>query len=150
MNDPRQKTVIVVDRNLPTGLAVNAASIVAAMMTTAIPDLIGPAVATADATIPGVVLAPLPVLAGDGELLQKIWSRADELEERLVVLPFTRLAQGCTTYDEYVDKVASVPTHELELAALGLAGPRKNINSLTGDMPLYPPRARHDSGEAGR
>ncbi|MFT3860921.1 DUF2000 domain-containing protein [Micropruina sp.] len=142
MNDARQKTVIVVDQRLPAGLAVNAASIVAAMMTTAMPDLMGPAVATADAELPGVVLAPLPVLASDGEALQSIWDRADAPGSGLIVFPFTRLAQGCKTYEEYTEKVALAATHELELAALGLAGPRKTVTSLTGDMSLYPAKEK--------
>ena len=138
MSTTQQKTVIIVDRHLPTGLAVNAASIVATMITTAFPALMGPSVKTADSELPGVVLAPLPVLAGDGQLLASAWSHADTEYTGLSAFPFTRLAQGCKTYDEYISKLASTTTYTLELAALGLCGPKKAINSLTGDLPLYP------------
>ncbi|MFT3971494.1 MAG: DUF2000 domain-containing protein [Micropruina sp.] len=141
MSTPNQKTVILVDKHLPTGLAVNAASIVASMMTTAMPDLMGPPVATADSQLPGVVLAPLPVLASYASGLRSVWEQASNPESGLTVFPFTKLAQGCKTYQEYIEKVAASPTAELELAALGIAGPKKSVNSLTGDTPLYPARA---------
>lgn len=137
MSAKQQKTVIVIDRDLPAGLAVNAASIVAAMITTSFPALMGPPVKTADSELPGVVLAPLPVLAGDGNLLESVWKCADAADSRIGVFPFTRLAQGCKTYDEYISKLRSAITYDLELAAIGLCGDRKTINSLTGDLPLY-------------
>ncbi len=142
VSTPHQKTVIIVGKNLPTGLAVNAAAIVAAMMTTAIPELMGPPVRTADGELPSVILAPLPVLAGDADLLRTLWERTCDPESGLTAFPFTKLAQSCKTYQDYTDKVASSPTRELELAALGIAGPKKAINSLTGDTPLYPPRKK--------
>ncbi|GAA4692135.1 DUF2000 domain-containing protein [Kocuria gwangalliensis] len=142
MSAEQQKTVIVVDRHLPTGLAVNAASIVAAMITTKFPALMGPPVRTADSELPGVVLAPLPVLAGDGNLLGSAWRHADQADSGVEVFPFTRLAQGCKTYDEYISKLSSTSTHDLELAAIGLCGPKKAINSLTGDLPLYPAKEK--------
>ncbi|ORC17374.1 hypothetical protein A7979_02935 [Rothia nasimurium] len=142
MSAEQQKTVILVDRHLPTGLAINAASIVAAMITTAFPALMGPPVRTADSELPGVVLAPLPVLAGDRNLLGLAWDRANHQNSGIDAFPFTRLAQGCKTYDEYTSKLSSAVTNDLELAAIGLCGPKKSINSLTGDLPLYPAKER--------
>ena len=138
MNTEQQKTVIVIDQYLPTGLAVNAASIVAAMIITAFPAFMGPSVKTADSELPGVVLAPLPVLAGNGNLLRSVWDRATHSDFRIATFPFTRLAQGCKTYDEYISKLSTTITHDLELSAIGLCGPRRAVNSLTGDLPLYP------------
>ncbi|WP_139738299.1 DUF2000 domain-containing protein [Actinomyces wuliandei] len=132
------KTVIVVDRHLPTGLAVNAASIVAAMIAVKFPELMGPPAKTADSELPGVILAPLPVLAGSAKLLTSAWSHADQDDSGIDAFPFTRLAQGCKTYDEYIAKLGSTISRDLELAAIGLCGPKKAINSLTGDLPLYP------------
>ncbi|WP_423243490.1 DUF2000 family protein [Actinomyces wuliandei] len=51
---------------------------------------------------------------------------------------YARLAQGCRTYEEYVSRLGSALTRDLELAALGLRGPRRQVTSLTGDLPLYP------------
>ncbi|AYD89965.1 DUF2000 domain-containing protein [Actinomyces lilanjuaniae] len=138
MSTEQQKTVIVVDRHLPMGLAVNAASIVSAMVASACPQIMGPSVRTADSELPGVVLTPLPVLAGDSGLLASLWGRAEAQGSGVDVFPFTRLAQGCRTYEEYVSRLGSALTRDLELAALGLRGPRRQVTSLTGDLPLYP------------
>ncbi len=138
MDVQKLKAIIVVDYHLTTGLAVNASSIVACMITTTFPELMGPPVKTSDGELPGVVLSPLPVLAGDSTLLASVWSRANNIDPKVSAFPFTQLAQGCKTYKEYEFKLKSAVTHELPLAAIGLCGPFKVINSLTGDLPLYP------------
>lgn len=138
MGGDQQKTVIVVDRHLPVGLAVNAASIVSAMVASACPQIMGPSVRTADSELPGVVLTPLPVLAGDSALLASVWGRAEAEGSGVDVFPFTRLAQGCRTYEEYVSRAGGSARRDLELAAIGLRGPRRSVTSLTGDLPLYP------------
>lgn len=136
------KTVMLVDDALPLGLAVNAASISAAMVAHAHPELMGSDVAVKDFKLPGVVLAPLPVLACRSDRLATIWATVREDDDEIRGLPFTRLAQSCKTYEEYLDRIAAVTATELVLASLALVGPRKAVTRLTGDFALFPGNTR--------
>lgn len=137
MSAEHRKTVILVDRTLPAGLAVNAASIASCMITSRFPELMGPPVKTSDAELPGVVLAPLPVLAATSDDLARVWQAVRQDGTGIEPFPFTKLAQGCRTYDEYVEKMAAAEVDQLELSALGLCGATKSVAALTGSLSLY-------------
>jgi hypothetical protein len=133
------KTVILVDAGLGPGLAANAASIAATMIAHAFPALMGPRTATSDGAVPGVVLTPLPILGASRDIMDATWQRLrTESPVGVHAFPFSHLAQSCRTYDEYIEKMASTSSAELTLAALGLYGPRKAINGLSGNLELYP------------
>ncbi len=54
----------------------------------------------------------------------------------MVVVGFSSLAQSCRTYQEYIDRMAATPTSQLEFVGVGLFGPKRAINRLTGSLPL--------------
>lgn len=43
---------------------------------------------------------------------------------------------GCRTYGEFVEKMAAVPERELAYLGIALCGPRKQVDRLTGSIPL--------------
>lgn len=137
MSQGSQRNVVVVDRDLATGLAVNAASIATSMITHAFPELMGPAVKARHVELPGVILVPLPVLAADGATLDDLWTRCCADGSPVDAFPFTTLAQSCRTYGEYVQRMADSGPDDLRLAALGLHGPQKTVKALSGSLPLY-------------
>ncbi len=129
------KCVLVIDAGLPRGLAANAAAVLAATLGARVPDLVGRDLPDADgADHPGIVVVPLPVLAADTDALRELRQRAAAVPD-LVCVDFSRLAQQCRRYDEYADLLAATPGQSLDYVGVGLAGPAKAVNKLTGSLP---------------
>ena len=84
---------------------------------------------------PGVIYTPLPILMAPHDRVGTILQTAAARDE-LFFVSFSSLAQGCRTYDEYIDNLASTPTADLASVGVGLHGPRKQINKLVGSLPL--------------
>ena len=53
------------------------------------------------------------------------------------MLPFRALAQSCRSYEEYEARLRDAASSAIELVALGLAGPKKTVTRLTGNLKLY-------------
>ncbi|PJE96083.1 DUF2000 domain-containing protein [Streptomyces carminius] len=130
------KCVLLVADHLSAGLAVNAAAVLSLSLGDRVEGLIGPEVKDADGHAhAGITLLPVPVLRAGAERIARVAARAAD-EEDVVVVGFTDTAQGCRTYDEYTDRMGGIPTADLTYVGLGLFGPRKPVNRLTGDLPL--------------
>ncbi|CAK6491560.1 hypothetical protein PANNVG_01294 [Pantoea sp. Nvir] len=136
--DPSQhRCTIIIDKDLPAGLAMNAASVTGISFGRTVENLVGPDMESLDAVnYPGVIYAPLPVLLASGHSLREIQVSA-ERDSEIYVMPFSALAQSCKTYDEYGDKISSVKSEDIALVAIGIIGPKKKITRLTGNRPLY-------------
>jgi len=129
------KCVVVVDQTLPPGLAANAASVITMTLGHRSDGLVGPDVKDADGVLhPGIVLIPVPILTAPAERVQAIWREASAADA--LVVGFSALAQSCRTYQEYIDRMAATPTSQLEFVGVGLFGPKRAINRLTGSLPL--------------
>ena len=130
------RCAIVVDQSLPPGLAANAASVISMTLGQKVNGLVGPDVKDADGYVhAGIVLIPMPILTAAAPDLQSIRESAVR-SEGAVLVGFTGLAQSCRTYDEYVDRMAQVPAAGLDYVAIGLFGPKRLVNKLTGSLPL--------------
>jgi hypothetical protein len=135
-SQPEFKCAIVVSDELPTGLAVNAASVLSLTMGHRIEGLVGVDVKDADGvTHPGVIHTPLPILVAPRARVDAIAQTA-AAQDGLFSAGFSSLAQSCRTYEEYIDKMAATPTADLATVGVGLYGPRKQINKLVGALPL--------------
>lgn len=51
-------------------------------------------------------------------------------------MDFSKLAQGCRTYDEFISKMHDTPERELSYIGIAICGGTKKVNALTGNMPL--------------
>ena len=49
---------------------------------------------------------------------------------------FSDVAQCCKNYGEYIGKAARADESEWRYLGIGLCGPKKLVNRLTGSMPL--------------
>ncbi len=128
------KCIVVVDAKLPVGLQANAASVITMTLGRQVDGLVGPDVKDADGVLhPGVVLIPVPILIADASAIRTIWREAGE---ELVRVGFTSLAQSCRTYEEYVDRLATTSTEDLDFAGVGLFGAKRSVNRLGGSLPL--------------
>jgi hypothetical protein len=131
------KCVIVVDKALGLGHAINAVSVIGVSMGRSVEGLVGPDMQSRDGVnYPGVIYAPLPILFSNNELLRNILEKALE-DDEIQSIPFSALAQSCKTYQEYEERISEADNSTIEVVAIGLIGSKKNISKLTGSLPLF-------------
>ena len=138
MNVENEKCVIVVDENLPLGIIANTAAILGITMGMKMPDVVGNDVLDLEGNAHmGIIQFPLPILKGNTEILKKLRTRLFEPQfSELTVVDFSDLAQGCKTYNEFIGKIANTSESRLNYIGIAVCGNKKQINKLTGSMPL--------------
>ena len=130
------KWVIVVDRELPAGRAVNAAACMAAAVGRALPETLGPDAKDASGGIhPGLPWAGCSVLTAPAETLRALRDRAASRDDVLVV-DMPEQAQTSRVYDEYLAQIGATPAEQLRPLAVSLVGPRNYVAKLVGGLPL--------------
>ena len=138
MNVENEKCVIVVDENLPLGIIANTAAILGITMGMKMPDVVGNDVLDLEGNVHmGIIQFPVPILKGNTEILKKLRTRLFEPQfSELTVVDFSDLAQGCKTYNEFIGKMANTSESRLNYIGIAVCGNKKQINKLTGSMPL--------------
>ena len=85
----------------------------------------------------GIIEFPVPILKGNADVLKAIREKLYEPEfSELTVVDFSDLAQGCKTYDEFIEKMKGVSEEELHYFGIAICGVKKKVNKLTGNMAL--------------
>lgn len=131
------RCVIVINQDLPLGLAINAASIVGVGIGNKIKQLIGQDLISADGVdYPGVISSSLPILKTTNEMIKKIQKDCSKIEE-IYFFPFSLIAQSCKSYDDYAQKLTSTQDQNIQIAAIGLVGKKSKVNKLTGNLLLF-------------
>lgn len=138
MDIQNEKCVMVLDENLPLGVIANTAAILGITLGKALPEVVGTDVTDADGNAHlGIIEFPVPILKGTpekiGEIRRKLYGE-DFSDVRTV--DFSDLAQGCRTYNEFIEKMAREKENDLTYLGIALCGPKKKVNKLTGSMPL--------------
>lgn len=138
MNIENEKCVIVVDENLPLGNIANTAAILGITIGMKMPDVVGNDAIDSDGNPHmGIIQFPVPILKGNTEILKSIRTKLfDPQFSELTVVDFSDLAQGCKTYDEFIGKMANTSEGKLNYIGIAICGNKKQINKLTGNMPL--------------
>ena len=138
MRQELDKCVLVIDEAMPRGLAANTAAILGITWGRLRPDLVGEDVTDgAGALHSGIIRTPVPVLSGGPETFQALRRQLAEPEFAAVAaVDFTDLAQSCRTYGEYIEKMAAAAPEDLRYLGLALRGPRRQVDRLTGSLPL--------------
>jgi hypothetical protein len=127
------RTVAVIDRTLPKGLAANVTAVLAITLGVHRPNLIGPDFEDADGHRHlGLFPTGLPILGADAGELPAL--REAARERGLLVVDMPAPAHRTTDYDEFRTAVAS----DGELAYLGIlvSGPPKPVRAVTGQLGL--------------
>jgi hypothetical protein len=124
--DPAQhRSAIIVDKELPSGLAMNAISVIGISFGKLTSNLVGPDLKSQDdVQYPGVIYPPLPILTSTVSVLHDI-QKAMEGEDNCVVMPFRKLAQSCKTYEEYEERLSNTKAKDIQLTGIGIIGPKK-------------------------
>ena len=138
MNVENEKCVIVVDENLPLGIIANTAAILGITMGMKMPDVVGNDVLDLEGNAHmGIIQFPVPILKGNTKILKKLRTRLFEPQfSELTVVDFSDLAQRCKTYNEFIGKMANTSESRLNYIGIAVCGNKKQINKLTGSMPL--------------
>ena len=136
MGDGAVKCVMVISEELPVGLAVNAAGVLAATLGSKVETLVGEDVVDGSGERhAGLVRIPIPVLKADEEEIRSVRVRAAGLEGLLVV-DVTETAQSSRTYEEYEERMALTRGDGLGYLGVALYGEKRSVNKLTGNLPL--------------
>jgi Protein of unknown function (DUF2000) len=130
-----ERCVIVVDEDLPAGLAANAAAMVALTLGAREPHLVGADFVDADAEPhPGLIPIGLPVLRAPRAQLAELRRRAAADGVRVVDFPV--FGQRTNDYDEFRGMVGATPAAELSYLGVAISGPRRAVARLTGQLAL--------------
>ena len=133
-----EKCVMVIDENLPLGIIANTAAIMGITLGKQVPEVVGADVydRTGNGHL-GIIEFPVPILKGNVEVIKSIREKLYEPEfSDLTVVDFSDLAQGCKTYDEFIEKMKDVSETELNYFGIAICGAKKKVNKLTGSMAL--------------
>lgn len=85
----------------------------------------------------GIIEFPVPILKGNAESIKTIREKLYEPDfSDLTVVDFSDLAQGCKTYEEFVEKMKGVSEIDLNYLGIAICGAKKKVNKLTGSMAL--------------
>lgn len=138
MDIQNEKCVMIIDENLPLGMAVNTAAIMGISMGKEIPEIVGKDVFDQSGNRHlGIIEFPVPILKGNAQSMQMIREKLYEPEfSDLTVVDFSDLAQGCKMYEEFIDKMTLVSETELQYLGIAICGSKKKVNKLTGSMGL--------------
>jgi len=131
------KWVMIADRSLSPGQAVNAAVCVSAATATAVPGLLGPGGPDAsDHWHPGLPWAGCSILAAGSAQLAAI--RRQAVDSHLLAADMPAAAQATRVYDDYLRELAKTDPDDLALLAVSLIGPRNQVAKLVRHLELLP------------
>jgi hypothetical protein len=134
--DVPHKWIVVVDRDLPPGRAVNAAVCVASATMGRTRGLLGQDVFDSDGSEhPGLPWVGCTVLGADSAQLADVRARA-VLAPDVVVVDMPAQAQHTRVYDDYVSAVSSARGADLSYYAVSVFGPRRMIDKIAKGLTL--------------
>jgi len=138
MDWQNKKCVMIIDESLPLGIIANTAAIMGITLGKKMPEVVGGDVTDQDGCEHlGIIEFPVPILRGSPEMIKQIREKLYQPDfQDLTVVDFSDLAQGCKTYDEFIEKMSRVPESTLQYFGVAICGCKKKVNKLTGSMPL--------------
>lgn len=133
-----EKCVMVLDEELPLGMVANTAAILGITLGKELPEVVGETVLDQSGNAHlGIVEFPVPVLKAGPEHIKALREKLYQPEfQDVTAVDFSDLAQGCKTYGEFQEKMAQTPEQTLQYYGLVLCGTKKQVNKLTGSLPL--------------
>lgn len=138
MDRRNEKCVMVIDGSLPTGIIANTAAIMGITLGKNLPEVVGADVTDQSGGAHlGIIEFPVPILRGTRPAIKELRETLRQPGfQDLTVVDFSEPAQGCKTYDEFIEKMGHAPESALEYLGVAICGPKKKVNQLTGSMPL--------------
>ncbi|MEY9855664.1 hypothetical protein ABH935_001268 [Catenulispora sp. GAS73] len=133
-----EKCAIVIDDALPTGLAMNAAAVLALSIGDAYGQTaLGPEVKDRDGQVHAAITeVPLPILKADTQALHGIVSKA-LAEPDVFLVDFTSAAQAARDYGTYIESMEVTSAEDHVYVGVAVVGAKKAVQRLSGSLPLY-------------
>ncbi len=130
--------VVVVDRDLPPGRAVNAAICAAAATTNAVTGPLGDDVTDAEGNRhPGLPWLGCSVLGADAAVLRALRAKAATAADTFVAT-MPAAAQETIVYAGYGATMSKTAAEDMAYYAVSIVGPRNRVNKIVGKLPLLP------------
>ena len=138
MDLQNEKCVMVIDEHLPLGIIANTVAIMGITLGKEMPEVVGANVFDKSGNRHlGIIEFPVPILKGNADVIKSIREKLYEPDfTDLTVVDFSDLAQGCKTYDEFIDKMKNISEVDLNYFGVAICGAKKKVNKLTGSLPL--------------
>ena len=138
MDLQNEKCVMVIDESLPLGIIANTAAILGITLGRQMPEVVGADVTDQSGHVHlGIIEFPVPILRGTTASIKEMREKLYQPDYAdLTVVDFSDLAQGCKTYEEFIEKMSGVPESELQYFGVAICGEKKKVNKLTGSLPL--------------
>src|SRR5262245_33477689 len=131
------KCVLIVDENLPLGAIANAAAVLAMSIAKKHPEIVGADLPDIDGYMhQGITTFALPILKGNGELLQRLRQQLKEFEPALFVVDVISATRTTKSYEEYAEVLKNSPAKDIEYLGIGLFGSKKLVTKFTGSLGL--------------
>lgn len=133
-----EKCVVVLDGDLPLGFLANTAAILGVTLGKELPEVVGPGVRDRSGREHlGIIEFPVPVLRSTPAGIRALRERLYEPGfQELTAVDFSDVAQSCKTYEEFMERMGEVPEGNLRYFGLAVCGARKQVDRLTGSLPL--------------
>lgn len=134
MSDVR--CVVVLNQDLASGKAANAAAVIALSLGQRHPGLVGHTLSDAHGQqYPGLIPVGIPILSADNTQLRALLARCRE--QQLDVVLFPREGQMTVDYAAFAAAVSEVATGDLQHLGLGITGDKKALRKLTASLKLF-------------
>ena len=127
---------MIINRELPPGLTANTAAVLGISLGNLNPHIIGPDCRDSSGRIHrGITNTTVPVLAAESEELTRLHCLACRNPE-IQTIGFSRTAQKSMSYSDYAEKLSLLETESIVFSGICLAGDSREVNRLTGSLPL--------------
>lgn len=132
------KCVMIIDKDLPVGVAANTAAVLGISLSGRIEGLVGNNLIDMNGRVhQGITNIAIPILASSKEELRE---KHDEIMEKgdreIVLIGFNDIAQKSLNYKDYEEKLVFKAKEQIHFLGLCIYGPRKKVNSLTGSTKM--------------
>lgn len=138
MDRNKEKCVVVIDDSLSMGMAANTAAILGLTIGMEEPSIIGPVVTDGGGREHlGITIAPIPVLRGSRAVMMELREKLYDPEYSDVkTVDFSETAAYSNSYQDYAERLAEQSGDAIRYIGIGIIGPKKKVNRLTGGLPL--------------
>jgi len=132
------KCVMIINESLPLGLIANTAAVLGVSIGAHLDQIVGEDVVDGSGELHrGITRLSIPLLRGTADTISQIRNKTIDLHNPdLYLVDFCDAAQKSKQYSEYCMRMAQTPGDELSYLGIGLFGPDKQINALTGNLGL--------------
>lgn len=130
------KCVMIIDEELPSGIAANTAAALGISLSGRIDGLVGNKLVDQDGRLhEGVTNIAIPILVSSREELRKMHDCIMEKgDSDILLIGFDEVAQKSLNYKDYEEKLALTPKDQIDYLGVCIYGPRSKINKLTGKL----------------